>query len=207
MVGTDGARPEDNACVLDRSVWRDQSRSAEARMRRLLQQHLHVGEGGFSQQDIIDLGAGLVDRIDASGPLALTVEQYRALGAVALTAANTVTLADTAANLALLSRTEIGLLGARGIDYIDATDNALSLSLDQYLNLGVVKLTASDTVSLADTAANIGTLSLAQLRGLGKPVRPKRGRFVGEFRQAPQAAPDALGGPLFQPHPSGPHGH
>jgi len=53
MVGTDAARPEANACVLDRSVWGDQTRSAKARIGHFLQQPLHVGEGGFSQQDSI----------------------------------------------------------------------------------------------------------------------------------------------------------
>ena len=69
----------------------------------------------------------------------------------------------------MLSAPEVGLLGARGFDFIDSTSpgDVLSLSVDQYLNLGAVKLTASDTVTLADTAANVGKLSVEQLRGLG----------------------------------------
>ena len=122
----------------------------------------------LSASEIADLGARFVDRIDASSDLALTVAQYRALGAVSLTAANKVTIADTGANIALLSATEIGNLAANGIDFIDSisSDNALSLRLDQYQQLGAVKLTASDVVTLADTGANIASLTPDQFRAL-----------------------------------------
>ena len=96
----------------------------------------------------------------------LTVVQYQALGAVTLTAADTVTLADTGANIAALSAAQISAFAGLNIDTIDSTTNALSLTVAQYQALGGVTLTAADVVTLTDTAANIQGLSAAQIGAL-----------------------------------------
>ena len=90
----------------------------------------------------------------------LTIAQYLALGGVTLT--HTVTLADTGANIFALAPTQIAALADNGIDIIDATDNALTLSVNQYQALGTVKLTAADTVTLADTG-QVGSGHLSAL--------------------------------------------
>src|SRR5213078_4676678 len=128
-------------------------------------------------------------RIDSSTDLVtLNVAQVLALGTVVLTAADVVTLADTGAklaaltpaglatlgdsgaNLAALSTVSIGALAGKGVDRIDATDNALSLSVAQALALGMVGLTAADVVTLADTGAHLKALSAAQIAVLAKCI-------------------------------------
>jgi hypothetical protein len=111
--------------------------------------------------DFADLDARLVDRIDATDDqLEITVAQYGALGSVALTAGDTVTILDTGANLAGLSVAE---LAGGNVDILDATDNALKLSAAQLDALGSVALTAADTVTLLDTQSTIEGLNLGEL--------------------------------------------
>ena len=109
-----------------------------------------------------------IDRIDArQGALSLSVDKYLALGTVKLTASDQVTLADSGANLAGLSPAALAALASKGIDRIDATDNALALSVAQYRALSV-DLTASDRVTLADTGAALAGLSVGQIKALGR---------------------------------------
>ena len=96
----------------------------------------------------------------------MTVLQYQGLGSVALTLTDIVTLADLGTTLATLTPGEIAALAGNGIDVINATDNALSLTVAQYLNLGAVNLTGGDTVILRDTGAHIAGLSPAALAAL-----------------------------------------
>src|SRR5579885_1307175 len=113
------------------------------------------------------LAGNQIDAIDATdNALSLTVAQYNALGSVTLTAGDTVTLADTGAHIAALTAGQIGALAGAGIDAIDATDGALSLSIAQYNALGTVSLTADDTVTLADTGANLAGLTATDIGNL-----------------------------------------
>src|SRR5439155_1407516 len=98
--------------------------------------------------------------------LALSVAQYQAFGAVALDGNNTITLFDTGAHLAALTTAQLAALAGKGIDIIDASDNVLSLTVAQYQALGTVELTAADTVTLADTGANLAALTAAQIAAL-----------------------------------------
>ncbi len=75
------------------------------------------------------------------------------LGSVTLTAADAVTLADTGGHIAALTATQFGQLHTEGVDVIDSTSNALSLSLAQYQALGTTTLTQTDTIVLKDTGA------------------------------------------------------
>jgi hypothetical protein len=106
-----------------------------------------------------------IDRVDATdGLLSLSVAQFQALGAVALTAADAVTLADSGARLAAL---DVGTLAGKGIDRLDATNDVLSLTVAQYQALGPVSLSSADTVTLADTGAKLASLSMGPLAGKG----------------------------------------
>ncbi|MFD2780014.1 beta strand repeat-containing protein [Novosphingobium pokkalii] len=108
-----------------------------------------------------------MDRIDASdNTLSLTVDQAQALGSVALTASDTVTLADTGANLAALTTGQIAALASAGFDAIDATDGSLTLSFAQIDALGTMALTAGNTVIAQGTVAEIEALTPAQLAAL-----------------------------------------
>ncbi len=107
----------------------------------------------FAGVDFASLDDRGIDRIDATGGLSLTVQQYQDLGGVALTAADVVTLADDAANLTGLD--DFGPLAGRGIDRIDATgDDPWSLDLAEFNALGKVLLTDDDAVTIVGTDGN-----------------------------------------------------
>lgn len=121
----------------------------------------------LSAADFGDLAANGIDKINATdNVLSLTVAQYRALGTVTLAAGDVVTLADTGANIATLSATDMAALADAGIDKIDASDNALNLTVAQYQALGTVALTSSDTVTLVDTGTTLSALTASQIAAL-----------------------------------------
>jgi hypothetical protein len=101
------------------------------------------------------------------GMLTFSVGQFNALGAMSVDASADFTIADTSATLESLSPGAIGALASLGVDAIDATDNVLALNVAQYQALGTVTLTAGDDVTLADTGANLGTLSSTDFGNLG----------------------------------------
>ena len=116
----------------------------------------------------LTLGNKHVDTIHATGgSISVDVAAFDTVhnaGAV-FAAGDTVTLADTGANIAALDFTT---LASTGIDTIDATNNALAVTVAQYLDVaGVVAFTAGDTVTLADTAAHVEALTATQIGGLG----------------------------------------
>jgi hypothetical protein len=104
-----------------------------------------------------------VDLIDASDSSAYSLTKAQI--AAAIPNANfldTITMADTGANIATLTVTQCSQLYAHGIQFIDATDNTLSLTGAQYFALGAA-LTSADTVTIADTATNISALTASQI--------------------------------------------
>ncbi|CAN5700012.1 hypothetical protein BH10PSE6_BH10PSE6_06360 [soil metagenome] len=116
--------------------------------------------------DIANLGLGGVTNVDSTNnTLSLTAAQYNAFLAAGIefTAADTVVLLDTGAELATLLGTD---LAGNGVDILDASDDALSMSLAQYTGLGTVALTRSDTVTLAGTGAGIAALDVTQIAAL-----------------------------------------
>ena len=127
---------------------------------------------GLSVAEVAALAAKGIDTIDATdGVLSLSLAQYQALGTVALTSADVVTLTGTGTALAGLSAADIAALADAGVDAIDATDDALTLSLAQYQALGRVTLAAADTVTLADSGAALAALTSTQIRALaGKGI-------------------------------------
>jgi hypothetical protein len=105
--------------------------------------------------DFSTLGSGGIDRIDATdGTLSITVAQYRALGDVRLVADDVVTIADTGANIASLSAAEIAGLARDGIDRLDATDDALTLVIEQFSVLGPVVIASGDALTVNGTAGD-----------------------------------------------------
>ncbi|MBR0656939.1 beta strand repeat-containing protein [Plastoroseomonas arctica] len=111
-------------------------------------------------------GQGVDRLLAASGVMSLSGAQFDALGAVALTAADTVTLADTGAHLAALSTGQLAGLAAAGIDRIDATDGAYAFSRAQILALGALPKDAADALVLADGGDAIASLTTSQLSAL-----------------------------------------
>lgn len=79
-----------------------------------------------------------------------------------------VTLFDTGAHLKLLTPAEISSLSARGVEGLDAKNDLLYLSVDQFLALGSLDLSASDVVTLSDTGARISDLSISQFETLAQ---------------------------------------
>ncbi|WP_179504176.1 MULTISPECIES: hypothetical protein [unclassified Sphingomonas] len=121
----------------------------------------------LSAADFGDLATNGIAKINATdNVLSLTVAQYQALGDVTLAAGDVITLADTGAHIAALSATDIASLADAGIDKIDASDNALSLTVAQYQSLGTVALTSSDTVTLTGTGTTLSALSATDIAAL-----------------------------------------
>lgn len=124
--------------------------------------------GTLTATDIGNLAGKGVDIIDATdNMLSLTVAKFNALGTVNLRAADTVTLADTGANIAALSVAQFNAMHSKGIDGIDATDNAITLSIAQVQGItGLLTIASGDVVTVADTEANIESLTGSQLAAL-----------------------------------------
>jgi hypothetical protein len=104
-----------------------------------------------------------IDSIEVFGNVYLTVDQYNALGAMALTGFPWLIVKDTGARLATL---DMSGLAARDVRQVDATDNVLTLTLAQAQALGPGILTPADNVTVADDGALLSALSTSQLQGL-----------------------------------------
>ena len=85
-------------------------------------------------------GVAAIDPTDSM--LTFNVGQFNALGAMSVDSSADFTIADTGANLANMSAGEIASLASLGVNHLDATDDALSLTVAQYTSLGTVTLTA-----------------------------------------------------------------
>ncbi|MES2711060.1 MAG: calcium-binding protein [Pseudomonadota bacterium] len=121
----------------------------------------------LSASDMAALAPAGLTAIDASGDaLTLGVRQAAALGSLALTAGDVVTLRDSAANLAALTTAELAALAAAGLDRIDATDDRLSLTLAQLSALGGVVLSSDDLASITDVPGTLAALTPAEIAAL-----------------------------------------
>lgn len=116
---------------------------------------------GLTPADLAAFAAANVDVIDANNDsMFLSTSQLEALGSVRLTAGDQVVLADTGAELALGTLTQISSLAARNVDRIDVTDNVVPFSLAQ-LNALPVSLSAGDVVFMTDSGATIASLAFS----------------------------------------------
>lgn len=110
-----------------------------------------LGNNVLALNDAVNPGE--IDIIDASNDvLNINVLGYGVAGARLVTG-DTITLADTGANTAPQLTTA---LNDAKIDVIDATDNVLTVSAAQFA-IGTGKLVAGDTITLADTGANLSS--------------------------------------------------
>ena len=113
--------------------------------------------------------------VSNSANLALSVAQAQALEASSLKVTpltgNTVTISDSAADIATLSATQFSGLPAIGVSGVSVSDlNNLTLSVAQATALetsGVsLTLQSGDSVIVSDSAANIQSLTVGQIAGL-----------------------------------------
>jgi Ca2+-binding RTX toxin-like protein len=127
--------------------------------------------GALTPAQLAALNGKGVDALNATdNVLTLSVAQLKALGSVGLTADDAVRLADAGTALASLSAGEITGLAARGVDSLDATDNAVTLSLSQYQSLGALQIAAEDRVTVNGTSASEridGRANNEYLKGFG----------------------------------------
>jgi len=86
---------------------------------------------------------------------------------VTLTSGDTVTLADSGANIAALTAVQFAAFAGANIDILDASDNVMSLTYQQYQALGVVALTAADAVTVTLTTAEFQALAAADFTTFG----------------------------------------
>ncbi|WP_414471426.1 hypothetical protein [Microvirga sp. M2] len=108
----------------------------------------------LSAAQIGALAAKGIDALDASDDrLKLSIAQLGALGELGLTPGDTVTLADTGAALSALTAAQMGALVARGVDAVDASDNRIDLSLEQFNALRLLTLAAEDVVRVQGTSS------------------------------------------------------
>ena len=97
----------------------------------------------------------------------LTVDEFSELGTMLLGSGGPVTITGQGVKLAAL---DMQALRSKGVDVLDAVDNAITLSKAQFAALGSVALTAADTVTLADTGAGIAAADFAALAAKGIDV-------------------------------------
>ena len=110
----------------------------------------------LSSTTVANMAAAGVDKIDATNNvLSLTVAQFNALGSIALTSADTVTLKDAGTTLALMGAGTIATLAGKGIDFLEANDVNLTLTFAEYSALGTVALRAANNVTVTGTSAEL----------------------------------------------------
>jgi PII-like signaling protein len=109
----------------------------------------------LSVSDIQALAGEHVNIIDSStNALTLSLDQFNALGTVALTQADTVSLSGTGAQFAAESDAYLSSLAGLGVDKLAVTDHAVTFALDQWNALGSVGIVSGTTVTINGTAAN-----------------------------------------------------
>jgi Ca2+-binding RTX toxin-like protein len=113
------------------------------------------------------LAAKGIDWLDATDDaLTLNAAQAKALNGVMAANLDLVTVADTGDQLAGLSAADITALNAAHIDRLDATTDRLTLSVAQFLALGLITLTPADDAILTDTGAALASLSASRIATL-----------------------------------------
>lgn len=94
-----------------------------------------------------------VDAIDASdNVLNLTVANAALVTNAKLTAADVVTLVDTGANIVTAAATTVSFAN---VDFVDASDNAITATQAQFASITNAKLVANDVVTVADSNTSL----------------------------------------------------
>ena len=119
-----------------------------------------IGFTGFTSKDAsVLLTAAQADAIGDAG-IVLTVPTH-----------DTITVADTAADIEALSKTQILTLHAAGVTSVAVTDGSVVLSITQAQGFEFplpITVPMGDTVTIADTAANIESLTAGDIGQLSK---------------------------------------
>ncbi|MBJ6127787.1 calcium-binding protein [Microvirga sp. BT325] len=120
-------------------------------------------------------GVSLIDATD--GRLALSLDQFNALGSTKLTSSDAISVRDSGAKLSSLSVAQIAALSLAGIDELDASDDSYTLSSAQYNALGSIKLAAGDRTTVlaeSDVVLSNGSTDLTltgnAIRGTGNSL-------------------------------------
>ena len=101
------------------------------------------------------LTAKRIDGIDATDDaLTLSADQAMTLGDVGIAQLDLVTVADTGSRLGTLTAADLAAFNAAQIDRLDATDDALALTLDQFNALNLISVVGDDALTLAGTAGD-----------------------------------------------------
>jgi Ca2+-binding RTX toxin-like protein len=95
-----------------------------------------------------------------------TVAEFNAYPTKPFAPEDDVTIADVGQAIDGLTPADLAAFAAANVDAIDATNDSMFLSTSQLEALGSVRLTAGDTVVLADTGAELAAGSLAQISSL-----------------------------------------
>lgn len=121
-----------------------------------------------TNRSLVGTGVDILDATDDVLTLSLDQVGGAYAGAISFAAGDVVTVADTSANFQAENGKALYILGMMGVDVIDATDNVLTLNVDQYTGLhnGGVQLTGADVVTLADTGKHLSHLSVGDINGL-----------------------------------------
>ena len=87
---------------------------------------------------------------------------------MALTPADTISLADSSDAVLALTPTDLAALKTQGVDLIDLADDAISLTVTQAQTFVTAHLgfAAGDDVTIADSGAAVAALTSAQLTAL-----------------------------------------
>ncbi|MEZ0170471.1 calcium-binding protein [Microvirga sp. TS319] len=112
--------------------------------------------GDFSAGQLAALGTKGVDKLDAPEEAPNVVLTFAKAAAVAgsrmiFAADDTVTVADSGANLAKLTATQLARLATSGVDVLDSTTNAIALTSAQLAALGSIRIAAGDHVTVGWT--------------------------------------------------------
>ena len=118
-------------------------------------------------------GLGITEIISTDTSVGLSVAQVKALegaGIQVLAPSDDVVLVDTASAIEGLTKAEIAALPGAGVTAIIANDASVMLHVDQAVALeadGIdITVPAHDTVTISDTAAQIETLTAAEISAL-----------------------------------------
>ena len=123
--------------------------------------------GSLTPGDFAAFAANNVNIIDATDDaISLSRVQLDALGGVRFAAGDVVVFADAGNAIDGMTPAALAAHAAANVDIIDATNDSMFLSTSQLEALGSVRLTAGDTVVLADTGAELASGALGQISTL-----------------------------------------
>ncbi len=148
-----------------------------------------IGDTAANITGLLDLGASEVAQVigdlgisgiaATDGSVALSVGEAEALEtadanlgthvAVSAPAGDAVTLADTAADIEAMTPAQLGALTSIGVTAVDVTDQSITLTVAQALALYdpvPISVPPGDTVIVADTEAEIESLTPTEVAGL-----------------------------------------